>query len=213
MQQRVQLTRNDCDDTTLFLELLYLGEITLKLMVAGMVAAVDDDRDRHRYRLEHGLVRASGVGDWASALDDLLTGPAAATLAPSARSLSGELTKNHDLTSDTNWQVEAVAGILDACRVLDARYASDAQKVSARAWARHFAWLRNKTRGHGATTATNCGLMAPSLERSISAVIDGFGLFQADWAYLHRNLNGKYRPYPLPVEEPALPSAGRGSRP
>lgn len=98
MQQRVQLTRNDCDDTTLFLELLYLGEITLKLMVAGMVAAVDDDRDRHRYRLEHGLVRASGVGDWASALDDLLTGPAAATLAPSARSLSGELTKNHDLT-------------------------------------------------------------------------------------------------------------------
>ena len=197
MQQRVQLTRSDCDDTTLFLELLYLGEITLKLMVAGMVAAVDDDRDRHRYRLEHGLVRASGVGEWASALDDLLTGPAAATLAPSAQSLSGELTKNYDLTSDTAWQVEAVAGIIQACRVLDAGYTPDARKVSARAWARHFAWLRNKTRGHGATTATNCGLMAPPLERSVAAVIDGFALFQVDWAYLHRNLTGKYRVIPI----------------
>ncbi|SDF34916.1 NACHT domain-containing protein [Blastococcus fimeti] len=197
MQQRVQSTRADCDDTTLFLELLYLGELTLKLLVAGMVAAVNDDRDRHRYRLEHGLVRASGVGDWAGALDDLLTGPAAATLAPSARQESAELTKNFDLSSDSAWQVDSIAGILEACRILDPNYAGDARRVSARAWARHFAWLRNKTRGHGATTATNCGLMAIPLERSILAIIDGFSLFQRDWAYLHRNLSGKYRVIPI----------------
>ncbi len=197
MQQRVQSTRADCDDTTLFLELMYLGELTLKLLVAGMVAAVNDDRDRHRYRLEHGLVRASGVGDWAGALDDLLTGPAAATLAPSAREESAELTRNFDLTSDSTWQVEAVRGILEACRVLDPHYAADARRVSARAWARHFAWLRNKTRGHGATTATNCGLMAGPLERSVLAIIGGFCLFRRDWAYLHRNLSGKYRVIPI----------------
>lgn len=204
MQQRVQSTRSDCDDTTLFLELLYLGELTLKMVVAGMVAAVDDDRDRHRHRLEHGLVRASGVGDWAGALDDLLTGPAAATLAPSARAESAELTKNFDLAVDNVWQVVAVAGILEACRVLDPLYASDVRRVSGRSWARHFAWLRNKTRGHGATTGTSCGLMAEPLERSISAIIDGFCLFRRDWAYLHRNLSGKYRVIPISDSATAL---------
>ncbi len=204
MQDRVQLAKTACDDTTLFFELMYLGELTLKLMVAGMIAAIDDDRDRHRYRLEYSLVRASGVGDWAAALDDLLVGTTAATLAPSARSLSGELTKNYDLTSETTWQVEAVARILDACRVLEQDYAREARKVSARTWARHFAWLRNKTRGHGATTATSCSLMAPSLERSLSAFIDGFGLFKADWAYLHRNLSGKYRVVPISTTAESL---------
>ncbi len=196
MQDRLQSARADCDDPTLFLELMYLGELTLKIMVAGMVAGVDDDRDRHRYRLEYGLVRASGVGDWASVLDDLLTGPASGHLAPDARAEAAELTRNFDIAADSGWQVEALEGILAACRVLDPQYFPDARRVSARSWARHFAWLRNKTRGHGATTATTCGLMAVPLERSISAAIGGFGLFARDWAYLHRNLSGKYRVIP-----------------
>lgn len=204
MQQRLHSTRTDCDDTTLFLELMYLGELTLKVMVAGMVAAVDDDRDRHRYRLEYGLVRASGIGDWSKALDDLLTGPAAGTLAPAARLESAELTKNFDIRKDSGWQVEALQSILEACQVLEPDYASDSGKVSARAWARHFSWLRNKTRGHGATTATKCGLMAEPLSRSIEAVIDGFSLFDRDWAYLHRNLSGKYRVAPLGDGAPSL---------
>lgn len=197
MQQRVATTRSDCDDTTLFMELMYLGELALKVMVLGMVAAVDDDRDRHRYRLEYELVRASGVGDWSAALDDLLTGTAAANLTAAARQESSELTKSFDMRRDSGWQVEALSAIIQACRVLDPSYASETTKASARAWVRHFAWLRNKTRGHGATTATNSGSMAGPLERSITAVIDGFGLFRREWAFLHRNISGKYRVIPM----------------
>lgn len=211
MQQRLDSTRADCDDTTLFFELLYLGELTLKLIVAGMVAAVDDDRDRHRYRLEHTLVRASGIGDWSSALDDLLTGPAAATLSASARVESAELTKSFDLRKDSGWQVEAIQQLQTACRVLDREYYADITKVSGRVWARHFAWLRNKTRGHGAPTGTSCGLMAAALEQSIHAVTEGFALFDRDWAYLHRNLSGKYRVIPIGDGAPSLEDLKRSN--
>lgn len=204
MQRRLRVARTDCDDTTLFLELMYLGELTLKSMVAGMVAAVDDDRDRHRYRLEYGLVRASGVGDWSMTLDDLLTGPAASTLAATARVEGAELTRNFDLRTDCGWQVDAVEGILAACRVLDPSYYIENTRISARVWARHFVWLRNKTRGHGATTAGDCRRMAPFLDESIEALVNGFSLFSRDWAYLHQNLSGKYRVVSIGDDAPSL---------
>jgi hypothetical protein len=49
--------------------LLYTGEMTVKLIVAGMLAAIRDDKDRHRYSHAHTLLRADGIGDWANVLD------------------------------------------------------------------------------------------------------------------------------------------------
>src|SRR5271156_5482391 len=62
-------------DTVLFTELLYAAEFILKTTVAAFISGIDDDRENHRYRLVHGLVRADGVGEWAQALDEVLTGP------------------------------------------------------------------------------------------------------------------------------------------
>jgi hypothetical protein len=56
MWHRVDLARSD-SDTTFFLHLLYLGEMLSKLVTAGFVAAISDDREMHRYRLVHKLVR------------------------------------------------------------------------------------------------------------------------------------------------------------
>jgi hypothetical protein len=50
-------------DNTLFSELLYAGEFLVKLSTAAFVCAMEDDRDGHRYRLIHGLVRTNSVGD------------------------------------------------------------------------------------------------------------------------------------------------------
>lgn len=194
MQERLARSREDSDDTTVFLELMYLGELTLKIMVAGLLAATQDDRDRHRYRLEYGLVRASGLGEWCEALDDLLTGPSSATLAPDAFFEKGELTKNHDLKDEEAWQAVALNSILEACRIIEPGYWSDhPNRVAARIWARHFTWLRNKTRGHGATTLSASARMVSALERSIESVINNVRIFQREWVYLHRNLSGKYR--------------------
>lgn len=53
------MDRNAADcDTALFSELLYVGEILLKITVAAFVSAIEEDREHHRYRLLHGLVRA-----------------------------------------------------------------------------------------------------------------------------------------------------------
>jgi hypothetical protein len=59
MWHRVHLARDD-SDTTFFLHLLYTGEMLTKLVTAGLVAAIPDDREGHRYRLTHRLVVLTG---------------------------------------------------------------------------------------------------------------------------------------------------------
>jgi hypothetical protein len=68
-------------DSALFTELLYAGEIIVKITTAALVASTEDDREGHRYRLLHALVRADGIGEWASKLEDALTGSASQHLA------------------------------------------------------------------------------------------------------------------------------------
>src|SRR5579864_6509199 len=63
MWERVEVERED-SDIALFNALMFCGELTAKVAVATMVAAIEDDRDRSRYAQLHGLVRADGLGDW-----------------------------------------------------------------------------------------------------------------------------------------------------
>ena len=64
-------------DSALFVELLYTGEFVVKLTTAAFVSAIEDDREYHRYRLLHGLVRADSLGDWVRILDEALIGTGA----------------------------------------------------------------------------------------------------------------------------------------
>ena len=48
-----------------------------KLVTAALLAAVADDREGHRYRLTHRLIRSDGLGDWAQTLEEVLGGPPA----------------------------------------------------------------------------------------------------------------------------------------
>lgn len=187
MTERVR--RNGDTDYALFAELLYLGEFIVKMTVAAFVAAIDDDREMHRYRLAHALVRADGIGEWASKLDEALTGPA-------AQHLAAALTDDRRIFTERlgkgTWQYEAVD---DLQKVLAGVYPGAppiAEKVSLRSWFTMFAELRNKTRGHGAITPAKCADLAPKLHRSIRALIDNNPIFERPWAYLHRNLSGKY---------------------
>ena len=70
---RVDLARED-SDTTLFLHLLYAGEMLVKLVAGALVAAVRGDRERHQYSLLHRLVRADGIGEWVQAIDESFSG-------------------------------------------------------------------------------------------------------------------------------------------
>jgi len=187
--QRAENAKSD-SDFTYFFTLLLLGEALAKAAVLGLVAAIGDDKDRNRYRLEHQLVHADGVGDWGRVVEDALTGQAAQFLIAEARNEQAELTR---LTRKGDWQYDSVAALRATLELLDIDAEALPVKTDMRRWFRLFATLRNKTRAHGATQPARASVAANDLAKSIQLFYDNCSLFSRPWAYLHRNLSGKYR--------------------
>lgn len=187
--ERAERAKSD-SDFTYFFSLLLASEALAKTMVLGIVAAIADDKDRNRYRLEHQLVRSDGLGDWGKAVEDALTGHASQFLLADAREEQTELTR---LCKVGEWQYDATAALKEALQNL----AIDAEDMPVRSdmkrWFRLLATLRNKTRAHGATQTERASKGAVHLARSISLVYENFRLFRRQWAHLYRNISGKYR--------------------
>ncbi len=189
MWKQVEIGRQD-SDTAMFMNLMYFGELLMKLTGAGLASAIMDDRDRHRYQQAHRLVRANGIGEWSTVIDDILTGPASQHLMPSARTEQKELTMNCGVTT---WQYESVR-LLNIClKEVDPGSEALPQRVSARRWFSTFAELRNETRGHGVPQAKICSRISPALKESISLFAKNHSLYARSWVYLHRNLSGRFR--------------------
>jgi len=189
MQERIELDKSD-SNSAYFSSLLYGYELVAKLTTAAFVAAIGDDADRHRYRLEHQLVRASGVGDWGGALNEAIAGPASAHLDHGARRYRTELTAK---VGSNEWQYEATRLLRIALIELSIETEPQPNKSQLLQWFRDFAVLRNKTRGHGAPSQARLDSCCEPLGQSLSLVIDNISLFTAPWAYLRRNLSNKYR--------------------
>lgn len=181
-------------DFTYFFSLLLAAEAIAKVAVCGLVATINDDRDRHRYRLEHTLVRADGLGGWAQVLDDALVGPASQFLDVNARNAQKELTM---LCKAGEWQHECVSRLASAMTKLGLSVEEVPVKSDLRRWFRLLAVLRNKTRAHGATTPGRAQDAISDLASSVELLAKKFCLFNFQWAYLHRNLSGKYRVSPI----------------
>lgn len=193
MWQRVELARQD-SDTSLFFHLMYFGELVLKLTALGLVAAIEEESERHRYRQLHRLVRADSIGEWAAVIDDTLTGPASQFLTSSARVEQRELTQKCKAGA---WPCDAVSLLSKAIEQIDKNYERMPGAVAGRNWFSMFVHLRNDTRGHGVTLRTQCGSVSPPLERSLQLISKNFNLFNRSWVYLHRNLSGRYNVTPL----------------
>jgi hypothetical protein len=192
MLERAQVARED-SDTAYFLELLYLGEMVIKVLVIEVLAALQEERHHHRYALEYRLVRANGIGEWAEILDEALTGPPSQHLMAAGRESQRSMTANCGPGEDA-WQRRAVDLLDEACRYLESTFEDmSRQRVSLRQWVRNFIWLRNRTRGHGAPRAATLSTVCPSLQESIELIIDNAPAFHRSWAFLKRNLSGKYR--------------------
>ena len=128
---------------------MYLAEMVTKLLVAGLVAGIKDDKDRLRYSQLHALVRADGIGDWAGQLDNILVGPPSQFLIPSARTEQSQLTQKCGVGS---WQFDAVKNIQHCCVVIHPHCEPLPRRVALTHAFHLIAKLRNKSpRGHGAT--------------------------------------------------------------
>ena len=179
----------EISDSEYFNVLLYYGELVTKLTCAGLVSAVVNGRDQQQYSLCHRLVRANGIGEWSSVIDELTTGPTSSHLLRSANDEQVELGKK---VNEEHWQYKCVNLLYEAVRTVDESIDPLAKKVSARQWFSLFAYLRNKTRGHGAVPLDEITKCCNPLRDSIKLFVSNFSLFKREWAYLKQNLSGKY---------------------
>jgi NB-ARC domain len=198
MLDRVNRYGSD-SESQLFTELLYAGEFIAKLTVSAFVAGVEDDRENHRYRLTHNLVRADGIGDWARTLDEVLTGPPSQHLAASFSQARQTFTQR---LGQDEWQGESVLLLHKVLETIYSEAAPIGKRVALREWFQIFSELRNKTRGHGAPTPATCAALVPSFRNSVQLLADNNPIFKMPWAFLHRNLSGKYRVVKFSQEEP-----------
>ena len=192
MLEKVERERR-ISDAAHFHALMCYGEMITKFAVAGMVAAVSDGRDRHQYRLEYELVRATGIGTWCDVLDEILGGVSAQHLHDE---IKGDGNETYQLTTRTKreeWQFESVSLLYDCLRVADAKAEPAPRRIMGKSWFRIFTQLRNKTRGHGAHGSDHFSKMCPLLAKSLELVVESFFLFQRPWAFLSQTGKGKYR--------------------
>lgn len=200
IQKRIEAAKQD-SDFTYFYALLYAGEALLKTTVLGFLGALVNDPDRHRYRLEHKILKADGLLPWSTALDDAISGPASQFLLTDLSPEKNELTK---LSGSGSWQFEAVMALKQCLNSLDIQADEVPAQTDMKLWFHLFAVLRNKTRGHGANMPGKVAAAAVSLNTSINLFHDNHALFKRQWAYLYRNLTGKYRVTPITDSAPAF---------
>ena len=164
-------------------------EYVTKIVTSGVIACIGEDVDRHRYSLEHQLVRTNSIGEWVKALDKALVGPPAQFFDSNGRDLVRDLTKR---VGPQDWQYSAVINLNQAAAEVGAGSRLGG-KVALRQFFDIGVRLRNRSRGHGATTNDQCSRACSRLAASLDAVVEEFRLFELPWVYLHRNLSGKYR--------------------
>ncbi|MEG7999875.1 hypothetical protein LAV69_20785, partial [Klebsiella quasipneumoniae subsp. quasipneumoniae] len=61
IERKVETSKSE-SDFTFFFNLLVAGEAITKLITLLITASLKNDKDRHQYRILHGLVRANGIG-------------------------------------------------------------------------------------------------------------------------------------------------------
>lgn len=192
MLDRINVSRED-SDAIYFYDLMLLGEIVVKTVVSGMIASIQEEPTRNKYRLLHKTVRANGIGEWSAVLDEMLTGVAAQYIFPTVR--QKEQQELSAKTGNEAWQYKAVDLLNEALSLVSnsEKKAPSPNKIQGKTWFSTFATLRNATKGHGASLPSNCSAAATPLEESIKLIVENYYLFQREWVYLYQSISGKYR--------------------
>ena len=189
INERIARDRED-GDSAYFLALTAKLEYLTKIVVSGMIACVEDDANRLRYSLEYEIVRLDSIGKWVMMLKKALSSK---LLIYEARGLSRDLTER---VVPGDWRYAAVADLTQAAKAVGAE-TELGKRVTLWQFFEIGARLRNRSRGHGATTIGQRSRACPKLDSSLAAVERKLKIFSLPWVYLHRNHAGKYRVSPL----------------
>jgi hypothetical protein len=176
-------------DQAYFMCLMYLGEHITKLYATTLIAGLEVDKDRHKYRSEHLLVRADGIGEWSRSINDLVSGRSSQFLNGSLLEIQRLLVQKQ---GNESWEKLCLEKIISALKLVDNNVEKLPGKISLKYWFEIFTRLRNSTRGHGAPSGETCSKMSLLLAESIHLLIENGIIFDLDWAYVRQNLSGKF---------------------
>ena len=189
IDERVWLDREK-GDSDYFHALCLKFEHLTKIVVSGMIACIEDDAD-DRYSLECQLVRANSIGTWFEILNKALSSE---HLIHEARALARDITEK---VAPKNWRHVAVNDLYQAARVIGAETNAPTGKVPLKRFFNIGVQIRNRSPGHGATTARKFSESCIKLASALDAVTQNLEIFRLPWVYLHRNLSGRYHVWPL----------------
>lgn len=164
MLKRAEASKEE-SDTAYFYDLMSIGELVVKFTALFLVANIEDDVDRTRYRYEYRLVRADGIGEYSDIISEITTGSAANYLPRCVRDT--EIVELNSRAIDDSWQGIALIEIGKVLNNLNIQGNSRTNKSSIKIWYSNFSILRNKTKGHGSITASQCTSIVQLLENSI----------------------------------------------
>lgn len=190
---RLALDKDD-GDHAYFSSLTLMLEYLTRVITSAVVACLGDDSEQQRYSLEFKLVRANSIGDWVTCLHEALVGPPSQLVRDGAQQFLRELTQK---VNGGDWRMQAVLAMKQAAAEVGVAASAIGQRVALRQLFDIWVALRNRSRGHGATTTDQCSASCEHLAAVCDLLRDNLTLFDTPWAYLHRNLSGKYRISPL----------------
>ena len=191
MQDRVEIAKRTNDDAY-FRELMLLGEMIMKVAIAGMIASIVEGPNRDQYRLKYLAVRASAPGGWASVMEKMRDREEFPSVIPITDGNEfSQLTKK---TKPGDWQYESVNLLFKCLKLAD--YTSDeilGPKPKAYEWFQRFSELRNKAKSHRAPFTAITSAMCPLLYESINLFLANFTILGRPWGHLVRNMNSTYQ--------------------
>lgn len=194
MQQRADAAMHD-SDATYYASLILLGEMLTKLTAISLIASIDPELDENliAYSTQHSLLRADGIGSWASAIQDLTTAPVYRLLGSQARQFHSSMTQRFGAESES-WQRHATDSLAKAAACFPVLSSERAVgKVPLSQWFQSFAALRNKTRGHGADLVSWQASATAPLADSLNTLMGELGALRWNWWYVHRTAAMRYK--------------------
>ena len=183
-------------DRSYFMELGLKLEYLTKIAVAG--ALVCPASTARRREIEGKILEANSIGGWNEALAKILK----------AEWFDGAGQVIRDFTQKVRspeWQYEAVHVLRSAAaRVGVPPEQREKRTVALRDFFDIGANLRNRTRGHGATTYGQMSSACRDLACALDLFQSRLHLFGLPWAYLHKQLAGTFRVSPLLGDDSAF---------
>lgn len=178
MEDRVR-TEAQVSDASYCDSVLNEAEMLVRHLAAVLVALLPGDTHRDvRYRFEHDLLRASGVGEWARAIQSLVVGNLHSTLVDEAGQAGLDVVQLTQKVDPSDWRHEVVASLRACLTLIGADPPSSRKGSRLLDFFVEFPELRNKMDAHGAPTSSTKASIAAELSPCLEMLRSELSLFE-----------------------------------